>query len=914
MSEPGAARFGTTAVERASTGDRVTWWDAYNQSLRASGLGEESRRAVADDADFIVDTGIFGAGSPGDDGWPESRERVGLVMGAVQSGKTASMMAVAAKAMDAGVDAVVVLAGTRSALWLQTFERLVSQLDALPDGSKRRVLVPSRRSMDSDAGIDLSMVYGVSRQQARRAVAKSRPFIAVVMKNVAHLQRAAQMLHETVYPAAARRTRPFHLLVIDDEADDSSVMDTGTEDVEHVLEQRQVPRRIVDLWEARRRPGETASPHLYATYIAYTATPQANFLQNPDNPLAPRDFVVGLRTPGAEGSVEVRSPSYRVSDGLDGWYTGGDIFYRRFAAARLCVTVDDLPPDAATTEAIRAFLVASAVRLMREPDRKGPRTSRTVRGVSSREVTDAVARPASMLIHPGAGKDEHFEVADEVLAWSRGGTEPPDDGARTLGSVGIAADMDLSPERWLRWLRSYGESSEFVAAAADPYLLRRIPEDGEWDEVRRLILEEIVPGTTVAVINSDERADDRPNFSPIRSDDGWVAPPNLSTIFVSGNVMSRGLTLEGLLTTLFSRSSDQPLADTQMQMQRWFGYRGPYIDLCRVFVSQEQLALFAQYDENDEALRTQILEAMASDPDRAPDVTVLQGHSFRATGKIAGAKAVQLWPGPRPFVRHMNPVGGDRANLELVGALRAEPMHKVDASKVPRGFLLERTLDLAAAADLLDRLRYADHARVSDDERRWATAESHAKMSSGDFLSPLYRAPDSDDIADIDPSPYDIAAYLRLWAAALDRRVPGMMSTDDPPVSWRLLDLDRRAEQQPRFRIGIRTGTGEPLTGGPLAGLRPMRRELLAGTNDLVATWGSRNRTGGVIRGDELFDYEMLGEPSHLTTAEARAPGSDGLILFHVIDRGGGQATIAVGVAIPVGGPDHVQARRSTDE
>ena len=81
----------------------------------------------------------------------------------------------------------------------------------------------------------------------------------------------------------------------------------------------------------------------------------------------------------------------------------------------------------------------------------------------------------------------------------------------------------------------------------------------------------------------------------------------MSTIFISGNVMSRGLTLEGLTTTLFLRRSDSPYADTQMQMQRWFGYRGPYLELCRLFASREQLEYFANFHDADEALRQQVI-------------------------------------------------------------------------------------------------------------------------------------------------------------------------------------------------------------------------------------------------------------------------------------------------------------------
>ena len=107
------------------------------------------------------------------------------------------------------------------------------------------------------------------------------------------------------------------------------------------------------------------------------------------------------------------------------------------------------------------------------------------------------------------------------------------------------------------------------------------------------------------MVNSDPNADDRPAYAPSQ-DTGtgkWKAPRDLCTIFISGNVMARGLTLEGMTTALFQRSSANPLADTQMQMQRWFGYRGSYIELCRVFASSDQLSLFRDYHDVDEAVR-----------------------------------------------------------------------------------------------------------------------------------------------------------------------------------------------------------------------------------------------------------------------------------------------------------------------
>src|SRR5690606_28035583 len=58
----------------------------------------------------------------------------------------------------------------------------------------------------------------------------------------------------------------------------------------------------------------------------------------------------------------------------------------------------------------------------------------------------------------------------------------------------------------------------------------------------------------------------------------------LSVIAVGGNKLSRGLTLEGLSISYYLRASR--MYDTLMQMGRWFGYKGGYVDLCRLFTSR----------------------------------------------------------------------------------------------------------------------------------------------------------------------------------------------------------------------------------------------------------------------------------------------------------------------------------------
>jgi hypothetical protein len=68
------------------------------------------------------------------------------------------------------------------------------------------------------------------------------------------------------------------------------------------------------------------------------------------------------------------------------------------------------------------------------------------------------------------------------------------------------------------------------------------------------------------------------------------------TINIGGNIMSRGVTFDNLVTSVFLRlpSSD----DTLSQMQRWFGYRGHYLPLCRVITTKQILAKLIDINSN----------------------------------------------------------------------------------------------------------------------------------------------------------------------------------------------------------------------------------------------------------------------------------------------------------------------------
>ena len=107
-------------------------------------------------------------------------------------------------------------------------------------------------------------------------------------------------------------------------------------------------------------------------------------------------------------------------------------------------------------------------------------------------------------------------------------------------------------------------------------------------------INEVLNKLEVVIDNSAQRAEDR------LSDKGNTSKV---VIVIGGNTLSRGLTLEGLLVSYFYRTTS--LADTLLQMGRWFGYRENYEDLPRLYTSHYIASEYSQLADCEEQIRGQ---------------------------------------------------------------------------------------------------------------------------------------------------------------------------------------------------------------------------------------------------------------------------------------------------------------------
>ena len=477
----------------------------------------------------------------------------GLVMGYVQSGKTANFIGVAARAADAGYRLIIVLAGTWNILRNQTQRRFDKELlgkELLSNDESYSLARPPDWEEFLEHGVDPASVGqyvwqrltrpDIDFRRLRSAIdnlefeKKNSPAPLYDPSNLYSLpvklliiKKYSGILHNLVKDFGLIRTKLAELptLVIDDESDQAGI---NTVDFARAApgdpERSKTNQRIVELLNLFPR----------GQYVGYTATPYANALVNPDDPedLYPRDFILPLDRPkGYMGISDFFDPDTAYEDLDLGDYSSAEIAHIRRVVSPSSSDDEDLK------KALRSYVLSGGVKLYR-------------RAADPARYKAEHLRHHTMLIHTSSRKGVMAAIADRLKElWVQcafnsptGATELQglweDDFSRVCASRGT----ELTPA-------SFRDLVPFLAEAI-----------GRIERGPKVFL----------VVNSD--TDEAPDFSagPI-----WK-------VIIGGNKLSRGYTVEGLTVSYYRRVAGT--ADTLMQMGRWFGFRPGYQDLVRVFL------------------------------------------------------------------------------------------------------------------------------------------------------------------------------------------------------------------------------------------------------------------------------------------------------------------------------------------
>lgn len=549
---------------------RDFYWKAYSGVLEAKGWSPEAIAALDESTSDLV-------GRLADPAGPTSYQAKGLVVGYVQSGKTANFTGIVSKAIDAGYRLIIVLTGTIELLRSQTQRRLDMELigeenilggknrdnpDAVKDVDyigaddadwfDHKFLrhgvsivdqedVPSIKRLTTSSGDYKLLKAGLDTLDFRRAgelADRTKPLydpvnlfgadvrIAIVKKNKSVLEKLLRDLQDV-----HADLREIPTLIIDDEADQASVNTTN-------------PRRVKKSKDDKDR---TAINDLIsqllgklerAQYVGYTATPFANVFISPDDSedIFPRDFIISLQpSPDYMGGKKFHDlERLDAEEKLDPGISNERAFVRNLKADK------DAAEKPEIQQALDAFVLSGAIKLWRAAQDPKLRF-----------------RHHTMLVHESIRTADQADLADLVRA--------------------VWLESEYSSAVGLARLRDH-YNSDFVVVHASRAWGTELPES--FSALRSYIgeaIDKITAATDpVVIVNGSKESD----YSAM---DFQTAP--YWRVMVGGAKLSRGFTVEGLTVSYYRRRATA--ADTLMQMGRWFGYRPGYEDLVRLYIARE---------------------------------------------------------------------------------------------------------------------------------------------------------------------------------------------------------------------------------------------------------------------------------------------------------------------------------------
>lgn len=451
-----------------------------------------------------------------------SFERRGLVVASVQSGKTANYTGLICRAADAGYKIIIVMAGVHNVLRNQTQARLEEGFTGFNISGRCSVGVGKTDSLRRP-------ISCTSRDNDfNKSRAETFLGLQTEQTNEPHLfvvKKNSNSLKQVYEWLRGNSKSTDPLLLIDDEADNASIngkYKRESREEEPTRINGQI-RNILGLFDKK-------------CYVGYTATPFANILIDPrvctdefGRDLFPSSFIYTLEESSDYfGATKVFADYDDVCPRHLRFIDDIDLILP--PKHKSISEIDRLPES--LKDAIRTFILATTIRILR--------------GDGDEHST--------MMVNVSPYKQPQKLVAGEINDY--------------LNDVvtGVKSYAALDPETAL----SHSKELTFLHGTWQSEF--KHSTDFSWEQIQNNLYDAI-RDIRVVSINSD---------SPERLE---YELHTERVIAVGGYRLSRGLTLEGLVVSYYSRNAKA--YDALMQMARWFGYRPGYEDLCRIWMSEE---------------------------------------------------------------------------------------------------------------------------------------------------------------------------------------------------------------------------------------------------------------------------------------------------------------------------------------
>lgn len=536
-------------------------WMSYKRKLQGKNFDEETINSIETASHKILNKLSLDT--------RETGPIKGLVVGNVQSGKTANMAALMSMAADQGWNMFIVLSGTIENLRIQTRNRLSEDLK----DSTNVVWV----TIDN-VSTDHNFYQSLSRLELNES--DNRRYLMVCLKNSTRLNNLLTWLAKD-----AKNREKLKILFIDDEADQASInahrSKKGEKNDPETIERTKINNHLVSLFTNKDGNGKSVATQFKSlNYVAYTATPYANILnERPSRKSTyPANFISCLPLSksyfGPQAIFGVDGEEYEPMNIVN------IISKDEAKSLEKRATSFKIPKE--LENAILWFYCCLAIQRFRK-DKK----------------------PVSMLIHTSQNISEHDVMNESIKNWF--------DGFDKIKFI------DACKKTFYEQISIFSKNDFYRACPLYPN--KNINDYPSFEEICGEIENIYDYGLKHILINSDTTLEyckginlcvDNCSYN-INEDNEHIrlVYPEKGTldyaagfIVIGGATLSRGLTIEGLVSTYFLRNTKQ--ADTLMQMGRWFGYRIGYELLPRIWITESTLKQFEFLSVLDYDLRNEL--------------------------------------------------------------------------------------------------------------------------------------------------------------------------------------------------------------------------------------------------------------------------------------------------------------------
>lgn len=535
--------------------------EAYEQLLVARDWEVPVILKLAEQTDEVVEL-------LGDPSKPGPWARHGLLMGEVQSGKTATYLGILNKALDYGYRLIIVIGGHTKELRRQTQYRFDTDLIGFESEYLGDNISVQKLPRVGIGTVDLSLRANVMTTvledfstKSKRAgvtwVTSDIPTVFIIKKHAGLIANVTDYIQ--MQTSNGRLDIP--MVVIDDESD------WGTPNTRIETDPTRVNLAIRRLLNVSTR----------SSYLGITATPFANIFID-DEAIYAHTEGTGENQKTSELPDLFPSDYIRVMSSPSNYLGIGQYF-------------GAIDHDAVSTE-VDDCIAAIPIKHLKDhpvpwlPDSLAVAVRQFLLGTAIRRVRDGKPKPASMLINVSRFNNVQSQIADLVSSYLE-------------QSINV-----IMAELARRSFAMSSHAADLRATWEDSY---SAVVDVSWSEVSASLLL-IAKEFRVELVNS-QTVRERAKRRKLLTGDQRKAEDLRPTIFVGGDVLSRGLTLDGLQVSYFVR--EPRTMDTLMQMGRWFGYRPGFGDLVRIWMPESTRDDLNYSAEVTEELRELLMQMRA---------------------------------------------------------------------------------------------------------------------------------------------------------------------------------------------------------------------------------------------------------------------------------------------------------------